>query len=231
MTISLLHPSRGRAYKSFETISKWLRCAGSNVELVVSIDTDDEQKDEYIKLYGEAVIINDNKSSVEAVNKAAQASTGDLMIVVSDDTDCFEGWANMILSAVSDKKDFVLKVNDGIQKWIITMPILDRVYYDRFGYIYHPDYKHMFCDTQFTHVADILKKVIWRNDISFPHNHYSTRRSQRDAISERADATINHGKEVYLRNFKNCFGLNGIDPWDLHQLGEDNKQWLIRNLR
>lgn len=231
MKFSLLHPSRGRAYKSFNTTNKWLSNATSDVELIVSIDENDSSKEEYIKLYDGKVIVNNNKSSVEAVNNAAKASTGDILIVVSDDTDCPQNWDKLILSAVEGKTDFVLKVYDGIQKWIITMPIIDRDYYNRFGYVYYPEYSHMFCDTEFTHVADVTRKVIWRNDIMFRHNHYSVGRAQRDQISIVADSTAEYGSKVYLRRFKENFGLPGVDVWSISSEGEGHKQWILSKLR
>lgn len=230
MKFSLLHPSRGRAYKSLNTTSKWISNASSETELIVSIDENDATKDEYMRLYNGKVIVNNNRSSVEAVNNAAKVSTGDILIVVSDDTDCPANWDRLILSAIEGRKDFVLKVYDGIQKWIITMPIIDREYYDRFGYVYHPEYAHLFCDTEFTHVADVTKKVIWRNDIMFRHNHYSIGRSQRDHVSIVADSTAENGAKVYLKRFKENFGLHGVDVWDISSDGEGHRQWIKAKL-
>jgi hypothetical protein len=155
-------------------------------------------------------------------------ATGDIMIVVSDDTDCPYNWVVKILKATDGREDFVLRVNDGIQRWIITMPIIDRKYYNRFGYVYHPEFRHMFVDTHFTHVASLLGRVHWRSDIHFPHDHYSVRKSQKDEMNERADATWKQGEELYLELFKRGFDLPGVDPWDITD--EKHKAWIRSKL-
>jgi hypothetical protein len=204
--ISIIHPSRGRAQKSIQAIEKWVENARFPFELIVSIDEDDTVKDAYVREYSarwllnpnsnpaKKIIVNNNRSAVDAINNAAKESTGSIMIVVSDDTACPYYWDEKIIEATRGREDFVLRVNDEIQRWIITMPVIDRKYYDRFGYVYYPEYKHMFCDTEFTHVANLLGRVIYRNDLHFPHNHYSVRKSTKDALNERCDATWNEGQ-------------------------------------
>lgn len=204
--ISILHPTRSRPDKSRQTIDKWKARAAVDLEVIVSLDTDDPELRRYLNIHPDA-IINPNRSAVDAVNRAAEVATGRIMVVVSDDTDCPHGWGKTILKATQGKKDFVLKVYDGTQVWIVTQPIIDRFYYERFGYLYDPDFKHMFVDTMFTHVADALKKIIWRNDILFPHKHYSVTRQRPDAVNRRADATWNDGKRIYLRKVRRNLGL------------------------
>src|SRR3990172_5618 len=163
--ISLIHPSRGRPEKSYITIQKWLINARHQhqIEVVVSCDEDDSCIFTYNKLYCFKNIINKNKSAVDAINKAADFSGGEIMIIISDDTDCPLNWDDYLIKFTEGKTDWILKTQDGIQPWIITMPIMDRVYYNRFGYIYHPDYLHMFCDTELTCVADITGRKLTSN--------------------------------------------------------------------
>lgn len=231
--ISLLHPSRGRVDKSKATIEKWLSNSGyTDIEIIISIDSDDPQKDLYISEYSwQKVIINDNRSAVDAINNAAKESKGDIIIVVSDDTDCPNNWANKILNAVSYREDFVLKVGDGIQNWLCTMPVIDRKYYERFGYIYYPEYSHMFCDTEFTHIADCLGKIIQRNDLRFPHEHYCVGKAKKDHINERADATWKQGMQLYLKRVRERFGLDSsIDIFNLSAGADSHLKWLKQNL-
>lgn len=207
----------------------WLNsCSTTDVELIVSIDDNDPEKEHYLSTYANVskakVIVNSNRSAVDAINHAAKVSTGDILIVVSDDTGCIVNWDGVIKNAVSGREDFVLKVFDGIQRWIITMPIMDRAYYNRYGYVYHPDFKHMFCDTFLTHQADALKKVIWRNDITIPHNHYSVNKSGKDEISYKADSTLKEGEGVYLGLIKQNLLIDG-DIWNLSEYANGHLQW------
>lgn len=207
MKISLLHPSRNRPGQALLTKNKWLDNATNPVhEYILSIDNDDPTADEY-KTFFSNVIQNDNRSLVDAVNHAAKISTGDLLIVVSDDFDCFPGWDVALLKELKGKKDFCVKTEDGVNDWIITLPILDREYYNRFGYIYNPDYKHMFCDTEMTSVGHYLNKIIY-SKLYFPHNHYTTLRTAKDALNARNDATWQQGEELYLLRLAEDFGLS-----------------------
>lgn len=226
--ISLVHPTRSRPDKSKATINNWISRAGHAVELIVSIDEDDPHKGTYQAIYPNC-IVNPNKSAVDAINNAAKVATGDILIVVSDDSDCPHQWATKIQQSTHGKRDFVLKVNDGIQRWIITMPVIDRTYYNRFGYIYYPGYGHMFCDTELTHVADILGRTIRRQDLSFPHRHYSVTKERKDETTLKADSTWNQGKQLYLQRVKENFGLKGVDVMNISDVS--HARWLKQNLR
>lgn len=54
---------------------------------------------------------------------------------------------------------------------LITMAIMDRKYYDRFGYIYNPEYKSLFCDNEQQEVAKILGRYKFFKTRLFNHNH------------------------------------------------------------
>ncbi len=220
MKISLLHPSRGRAEIAHRVFELWTQNAsGQNeIEHVLSIDLSDEQIRMYAVLFQDSKIIeSDNSNLVEAVNAGAKICNGDLIILISDDFVCPKNWDLLLLDAVKGKQDFVLKTFDGIQKWIVTLPIMDRIYYENQGYIYFPEYQHMFCDTDMTHKASLDGKLIVRNDLVFTHNHYSIGKSEKDCINTKADLTWQQGEKVYLERVKNNFGLseNEIKPFEL----------------
>ena len=213
MTFSLIHPSRGRPQKSFNTIQTWIKNAGTDdFEIILSLDNDDTTLGQYQELYNNlahpfTLQVADNKSAIEAINRAARIAQGRIFIVVSDDTGVPPAWAVKLLAYTKGKTDFVMKVRDGIQPQLITMAILDRVYYQRFGYIYNPEYKHAWADREFTEVARKLKRVIEKN-IMFRHNHYSiTKHKIRDEQYARTDATFNEGRVIFNRRKKINFGL------------------------
>jgi glycosyltransferase involved in cell wall biosynthesis len=203
--ISLIHPSRSRPDKSWQTIKKWVDSTFSDdFEVITSFDSDDPHLPEYQKIYFQNhfagfYTINDNRGSVDAINNAVKVARGDIFIVVSDDTDCAPMWDQIILAAVASRKDFVLKVNDGIQKHIVTMPILDRTYYNRTGHIYHPAFRHQYADTYFTLCAKRSGRLIVRNDIMFRHLHPEATGEPKDELYLRNDATIQHGRDTYKR--------------------------------
>lgn len=229
--ISLIHPSRSRPQKSFNTYLKWRIHGG--YKFILSLDEDDPLLNEYKKLYVPlmqlhpiVIIVNKNRSAVDAINNGAKDFYGDWLIVVSDDTECPEYWPDEIYKATEGKTDWILKTQDGIQPWIITMPIMDRAYYNRFGYIYHPDYLHMFADTELTCVADITGRRI-KSNLLFPHKHYSVTKEQPDEVNKKADATWAQGEKLFLERYKRNFDLPPGKPI------EDNgmMNWLKRKVR
>jgi hypothetical protein len=157
-------------------------------------------------LYDGHCIYNDNRSAVDAINKGAEVATGDLFVVVSDDFDCPEHWDTLLLQALQGKSDYCVKTQDGLQPTLMTLPIMDRVYYNRFGYIYHPDYRHMFCDQEMTAVAHMLGKAVTL-PIVFFHNHYSTGKFKKDAITLRNNSTWVQGESVFNERLTTNFGI------------------------
>lgn len=211
MKITIIHPSRNRPEQAAATVKKWMSSAlnRKDIEYILSIDKSEEyeNKRKYHDI-GVDMLCMDNHSAIDAINVAAKNSKGDLLIVVSDDFDCPFHWDVALLEALEGKTDFIVKTDDGCQPWIITLPIMDRTYYNRFGYIYFPGYKHMFCDTEMTHVADLLGRKIGL-PVKFPHMHYTQHGGQPfDEVNKKNNSTWFQGEELYLQRIQNDFGLS-----------------------
>jgi len=67
----------------------------------------------------------------------------------------------------------------------------------------------MFCDTEMTHVADLLDRKI-TIDLQFQHLHYVTGRTPRDFISLRNDSTWHQGEQLYLSRLQRDFDLKNF---------------------
>lgn len=176
------------------------------IELIVSLDEDDPTLPDYFNVYDRTYdnikhshtkIISKNKSAVDAINNAAKVATGNVFIVVSDDTDCMIDWNLLIDNHTHDKTDWILKTQDSIQPWIITNPILDRAYYNRTGYIYDHDFRHMFCDTWLTVQADISGRKLTSN-LMFKHLNDTIK----DDVRKRSDATWDEGQRTFIQKLK-----------------------------
>lgn len=207
--ISIIHPSRSRPDKSLETIKRWtLEAHGNDFEIIVSLDMDDPTLSQYNNLYQYlpkeyTFVINENRSAVDAINSAARIAQGNIFIVVSDDTSCFDKWDTALLKELEGKSDYLLKTYDGIQDYIVTMTVMDRTYFQRDGYIYHPDFKHQFSDTYLTCVADIRQRLIF-SKLKFDHLHpgHSGGNLKADALNIRNDGTWIQGQETFIRLMK-----------------------------
>lgn len=220
MKISVIHPSRSRPEMAYSTANKWIERAGMEVEYIFSLDRSDPKLKQYLSnpLGDSIMYCNDNKSAIQAINEAAKICTGDLIVIVSDDFDCPFDWALYLSDNYSGMHidDFIIKTPDGIQPTIITLPILSRKYYESFGYVYYPEYQHMFCDTEMTAVAHMTGKVI-ESDIIFRHNHYIVGGMKKDAINIKNDATWQQGEKLFKERLAVNFGLKDeeiVKPYD-----------------
>lgn len=233
MKISIIHPSRSRAAHATDTYRHWIQNSKQDVEYILSIDSSDPDHEQYYAFMPDTKIVeSDNHNVVEAANAGAKHATGEIIVLVSDDFQCFNGWDVAVVRAL-DGKSGLLKTFDGVQKWIVTLPIMTRDYYEEQGHIYPPQYKHLFPDTHITHVADLKKKLIVRNDIMFNHDHHSKHKSPKDEVTKKADSTWAHGEHEYLKACKAKFGLGSVDIFNLspeaHRAG--HVAWLKKKLR
>lgn len=214
--ILVVHPSRNRPLQATETARKWWTSAAKQnmITYYLALDNDDSELNRYYRHSHPALhlLIEDNTSAIEAINNTVAYATNkeewDIVIVVSDDFNQPPyHWDLALTEALKGKSDYIVKTDDGLQPWIITLPIMDRVYYDRFGYIYNPVYQHMYSDTEMTAVGHLLGKIITL-PIKFPHNHYSTGRTPKDAVNVKADATMSTGRQIFLQRLQQGFGID-----------------------
>lgn len=224
--ITLIHPSRQRSEMASNAYKNWVSKHNSKilVQYILSVDQDDSELDKYFHLNSEKkdvcfhkqeILISKNNNAIEAINNAAKLAEGNIIIVMSDDFDCELNWNENIYNELADKKFYCAKTNDGIQPYIITLPILDKSFYNYFGYVYNPIYQHMYCDTEMTCVAFMLKAYVDLKDkITFKHNHYTIGASVKDCINEKNDLSFISGRTTFLSRIANNFGLK-FDTFDI----------------
>lgn len=204
MVITVLHPSRGRAEKAFKTCEQWLDSAGAHCQYLLSIDSDDPQKELYHDLFSDYPIFEyDNKSVVEATNRIAKIATEDIFIYASDDFVAPKNWA------VDVRKEFegvtepmLLKVDDCLQKFdvpVLTIPIMNRALYERLGYFWHPEYKSMFCDEDLYWTARKLGALKFAPHLKFPHEHVSVGKSPDDDTYRNSAKNWDQGKALFAK--------------------------------
>lgn len=210
MQISIIHPSRSRPEIALQTALEWVKSIGPvSWEYILSVDESDPELLKYQQLFSQLAIVNDNHNLVEAANAGAKQAKGDILILISDDFRCFDNWGPRIVEALKDKSG-VLKTFDLVQRWIVTLGIMTRDYYEEKGYFYNPNYEHLFVDTHMTHEAELEGKLIVRNDIVFKHEHYSVKggTTKKDAVNIKADSTWAQGEKVYLDACRNSFYMD-----------------------
>lgn len=206
--ISLIHPSRGRPQQAFDTMTKWIDRAGAHVEYILSLDEDDPTLPDYRRLFNgqKNIIIDKNTSVVEATNVAAKCSTGNILLYLSDDFLCFDGWGYELEKEFGKYKGPVLlKVDDCLQKFtvpVLTIPIMSRELYQLLGYFWHPAYKSMHVDVDLYHTVKKLGALKFAPHMKFPHEHVSIGKAKDDETYRRSAANWNQGLEVFNRRKK-----------------------------
>lgn len=207
--ISLLHPSRGRAEKSFKNSTEWYEKSGiHDVEIILSLDNDDPQLDLYLETYRNSpltyqAIYHDNTSVVEATNHAARWAKNDIFIYLSDDFKCFDNWGVAVMKEFEQESlPLLLKVDDCLQNFtvpVLTIPIMNRALYERLGYFWHPEYKSMFVDEDLYWTATKLNAMKMCPHLKFEHAHVSVGKAQDDETYRRSSANWEQGKAVFAK--------------------------------
>lgn len=105
-----------------------------------------------------SVVWGESTSKIHAVNRNMPDIDWDIVCVMSDDMILtFYGFDQIIRQAFEDSLDWLVHIPDNDAKNVLaTMYIAGRDYYNRFGYIYHPSYKSLFCDNEAQEVAQKL---------------------------------------------------------------------------
>ena len=212
--ILVKYPSRSRP-DQFLKVLNLLNDKSSdrdNTYYLISTDTDDhtmtsEIRDKARRVIGKPenlqISIGVSNNKVHACNRDVQGWVKwDIVVLISDDMiPQLEGWDEMIRQAMLKyypDTDGCLWFNDGYQDRICTLCIIGRKYYDRFGYIYHPDYSSLFCDNEFTEVAKGLNKMTYFTTVLFKHEHFvNNPQTKRDALYDRNEAYFNIDKAIY----------------------------------
>lgn len=204
--ISLIHPSRGRPQKSYKNVMDWSwRClADWEIELVLSLDTSDQSLVHYYNLYDSddcKIIVNNNLCVVEATNRAAEVSRGDILVYLSDDFSSFHQWDKAVIDEFQGcNYPVVLKVDDCLQPFhtkILTIPIMNRAAYNLLGYFFHPGYKSMFCDEHLYHRCNKLGILKMAPHLKFEHKHVSVGKAENDETYRRSAANWDQGKRLF----------------------------------
>jgi len=117
-------------------------------------------------------------TKISAINSHINIDNYDIVICASDDMIPYvDNWDDRIAKDMQryyPDTDGCLSYSDGRDIGnLITFSILGKRLYQRFGYIYHPDYVGLYCDNEFTDEVNKLGKVTYLEDTLFGHEHYA----------------------------------------------------------
>lgn len=209
MKLLIKFPTRGRKDKFFKVLELYQNLCDNLDEtfFLITLDNDDIEmnSNEVIEKFKDfkniKFVYGDSTSKIHAVNRDIELiPEWDIILLASDDMiPKIKGYDNIIRNKMIEyypDTDGILWFNDGHQKSRLnTLSILGRKYYDRFKYIYHPDYKSVWADNEFMTVGNILKKQTYFDEVIIEHEHPDWGYGNRDVIH-----SINFTNESYDRN-------------------------------
>jgi len=175
-------PTRGRPSKFFRVLDLYYQnLTGTNYEFVISCDHDDEHmnndvvRQHFTRYPNLTVCYGNNNSKIEAVNADVGDREFDILLQASDDMiPEIMGYDQIICNQMErcyPDTDGILWFFDGWRKDLNTLCILGKKYYDRFGYIYYPEYKSFWCDSEFTDIGNILERQTFISQVIIRHLH------------------------------------------------------------
>lgn len=183
--ILIKFPSRERPQKFRDCIANILDTVQKpeNILIVATLDSDDSTM-EWAKTFDKPffkAIYGNSTNKIHAVNRDMSKISYDwnYCLVMSDDMKFIsKGWDRIIdhyFNMFSDGKERELILHFPTDNQhgdrIITMPIFNKQWYNRFGYIYHPSYISLFCDDEQTIVSKITGSYRKVNEQIAKHLH------------------------------------------------------------
>ena len=195
MKLLVQFPTLSRQFKFLQCLSKYVNMASGLHEITFNINCDhndptmnnSEAKKKITDIFLHQtqkqnlakynVHFDKGTSKISAINDHIEPDLYDIIICASDDMiPQVDGWDEDIAKAMKEhypNLDGCVHFNDGYTNGkLITFSILGRELYKHFGYIYHPDYKSLYCDNEFTQEVIRMDKVQYIDKIIIKHEHY-----------------------------------------------------------
>lgn len=211
MKLIIKFPTRNRPNKFLKVLDTYIRYLDDKTtEIIVSCDLDDNSmnetyvKDAIMQYNNVKLIYSDNKTKIEAINADLNGVDFDIVLLASDDMiPIVIGFDTIIKNKMIENypdTDGIVWFNDGYQgNKLNTLCILGKKYYDRFGYIYNPEYISVWSDNEFMDVGNILGKQTYFDEVIIRHQHPDWGFGDRDIIHLTNSNYENHDREVYNR--------------------------------
>lgn len=186
-----------------------------NFVIIATVDEDDTTLHEYpstdeypfnklIYHYGLS------KNKVEAINRGTptdgEFGHWHILVNISDDQVFIKkGFDRIIWKQFIDSPDDPLDLDRFLHfpdqspagPILPTMSIMGRTYYDRFKYIYHPDYWSLWCDDEARDVAIQLGKYKFVQERIYDHEHPIWIQQPPDELGRRNEALYRQDQRTY----------------------------------
>ena len=221
MRLLIKFPTRNRKSKFFTVLEQYQTLCEDieNTFFLITLDNDDEEMNspEVVNIFSTfkniKYVYGDSTSKIHAINRDLETENEwDIVLLASDDmTPKVKGYDNIIRNKMEEHypdTDGILWFNDGHQGTTLnTLSILGKKYYERFNYIYYPEYKSMWSDNEFMSVGNILEKQTYFDEVIIEHEHPDWGFGGKDSIHIKNVENETHDKNLFLNRQSNKFYL------------------------
>jgi hypothetical protein len=219
MHLLVKFPTRQRQKRFFEVFASYMQLASNrhHIEWVISMDEDDlemnnpEVKETFDKLIAMGQDIKYfyglNKTKIEAMNADMEKASTDweVLYLAQDDMlpivqDWDERMLNLVFGGFPDLDGCIWPPDGyGNSQTTSTVVLMGRQWYERFQYIYYPEYKSVYCDNEYTDVALSYDKIRKVPDRLVEHKWVGV--NGRDELCDRNESTANyeHDRQLFVQ--------------------------------
>lgn len=218
MRILLKCPTRNRPQKIMSTLAAYMKLANhpEKIGVAISCDVDDQSMSRNLvheEIYRilrptawHRIFTSSNTNKIEACNANMSEIEWewDIVLLVSDDMiPQIQGYDDVIRAHMTPDRNRILWFNDGYQaEKLNTLCVFGRAIYDHFGYIYNPEYKSLFCDTELTDLCngELKSRCVYIPFCIIRHEHPGTGYAQNmDSLYQHNQRFWSEDMYTYIR--------------------------------
>lgn len=216
-------PSRGRPERFFKALDSIVNNLATPYAYHISCTLDEDDptmnnphtKEKIEQYKNTSISWGLSKSKIDAVNRDMPDIEWDILVVFSDDMrfTCY-GFDEMIrqemLQNFPDTDGYLHFPEKDSMAALCVLTIMGRKYYNRFLYVYHPEYKSLWADNEQMEVAKKLNKYAYIYYIVFEHRNpayheYNEEKDEMFLEQQNIGWTIDH--ETYIKRKAKNFDL------------------------
>lgn len=217
MRILYNFPSRSRPAKALSCIDNITYTSKtSNYKILLKIDEDDFtcNCDEFInsasRYENVEIKIGTSKNKIHAINRDIPEDGYDLLLTMSDDMFFIKkGFDEAVRNSFIGFDGLVHFPDQVAGQRLITYPMMSKKYYERFGYVYHPDYVSVYCDHEQQEVAKILGCYKFVDVNILEHRHSIWGFGEPDELLQKTENPVTYARDRRTLDYRRSinFGL------------------------
>lgn len=201
--------SRSRPTKFFACLDNIRQFTSEKDYFVLAkLDNNDREIESYkarLNDYPEVTLVfGISQSKIHAINRGLDGVKFDILANHSDDMFFTKKGFDILIKEHCTEDSFVHFPD---QTKLCTYSIMDKVYFSRFNYVYHPSYRNLWCDNEAMEVAKKLGRYKFVDEKILEHRHPANGFATKDMQYRKTEATYWIDKRTYEIRLRKNFDL------------------------